>query len=324
MHYSRTSFTIQELYDLYGDEKLNLSPDWQRDPVWTAAKKPALIRSLFNEIPIPEITLWKCGDVYVVVDGQQRIRAILEYLSNEFKANESFYDDLTDEESDTLLETTLTVLLLGEENSEESVIAYYKLRNSTSTALTAGELLKADSKSPIIVETNRYFVSREERMNSVFGKKKEATRSADLTNRVPYLTSLLHGAECLTKSYSTLQSVIESTKQDQVDKVKDDFNKKMDAFISVCKAILDDPANARLRNKWKGFPPLGKVSTIWLTILNPETLRGRVLEEFWVQFYKKIHSDEAHAMSWENYTRKNGKVKQLHQNIEWAHKITKA
>lgn len=322
MHYSRNSFTIQELYDLHGDEKLNLSPTWQRDPVWTAAKKPALIRSLFNEIPIPEITLWKCGDVYVVVDGQQRIRAILEYLENGYKANDSFYNDLTDEESDTLLETTLTVLLLGEENSEESVIAYYKLRNSTSTPLTAGELLKADSTTPVIVQTIDSFQSREERLNSVFGKKKEARRSGDLTNRVPYLVSVLHGSEYLTKSYPSLQMVIDSTTAEQVEKVKEDFNKKLDTFISVCKAILSDPANVRLRDKWKGFPPLGKVSTIWFTILNPETLRGRVLEEFWVQFYKKVHSNEAYAMSWENYTRKNVKVSQFTQNVEWAHKIT--
>ena len=324
MHYSRTSLTLFDIYSLHDRGLLKLDPVWQRDAVWSSKKKPALIESLINGIPIPEITLWLRADgVYVVVDGQQRLRAILEYMAGDYKANGDFYEDLTTEESDQLEDTSVTVLLLGSENSEESVISYYKLRNSTSTALTTGELIKADSETPVVVQTLKTFENRKILMEEVFGAKKPAKRSSDLTNTVPYLTSLLHGPNCLTKSYGAIKDLLASVTQAQVDAVTPDYNAKMDTFIKLCRSILNVPGNARLKTQWKGFPPLGKVSLMWMTILNPDFLRGRELTEFWLQFYATIHSDTAHAMSWDTYTRKNGTVKQLTQNLEWAHHISR-
>lgn len=324
MHYSRTSLTLSELYSLHEDDRLKLDPSWQRDPVWAAKKKPALIQSLISGIPIPEITLWlREDDVYVVVDGQQRLRAILDYMNNDYKANDDYYKNLTPEERNALDETSVTVLLLGSENTEDAIVSYYKLRNSTSTALTTGELIKADSETPIVVQTLNTFEERKTILEAVFGAKKTAKRSADLTNTVPYLASRMHGLACLTKSYGALKSLLASTTQSEVDAVRSDYNSKMDTFIRLCRSILDVPANARLKAQWKGFPPLGKVSVMWMTILNPELLHGRDLTEFWLQFYAGIHSDPAHAMSWDKYTRKNATVKQLTENLDWAHQISR-
>jgi hypothetical protein len=324
MHYSRTSLTLADIYSLHERDLLKLDPSWQRDAVWSNKKKPALIESLINGIPIPEITLWLREDgVYVVVDGQQRLRAILEYQSGGYKANGDYYEDLTVEESEQLDETSVTVLLLGSENSEASVISYYKLRNSTSTALTTGELIKADSDTPIVVQTLRTFEERKILLEAVFGARPAAKRGSDLTNTVPYLASLIHGTTCLTKSYDAIKDLLASVNQEQVDAVRTDYNAKMETFIKLCRSILDVPANARLKVQWKGFPPLGKVSLMWMTILNPDFLRGRELNEFWLQFYATIHANTAHAMSWDTYTRKNGTVKQLTQNLEWAHRISR-
>lgn len=325
MHYSRTSLTLAEIYSLHDRGLLKLDPLWQRDAVWSKKKKPALIESLINGIPIPEITLWLREDgVYVVVDGQQRLRAILEYMAGDYKANGDFYEDLTIEESDQLEETSVTVLLLGPENLEASVISYYKLRNSTSTALTTGELIKADSDTPIVVQTLKTFEDRKILLETVFGARKPAKRSSDLTNTVPYLASLIHGTNCLTKSYGAIKELLATVTQEQVNAVTADYNAKMDTFIKLCRSILDVPGNARLKAQWNGFPPLGKVSLMWMTILNPDFLRGRELTEFWLQFYATIHTDTAHSMSWDTYTRKNGTDKQLAHNLEWAHRISRA
>ena len=49
-------------------------------------KKSRLIESILRDIPIPAIYLEKENDEkYIVIDGQQRIRAIVQYLNNEFK-----------------------------------------------------------------------------------------------------------------------------------------------------------------------------------------------------------------------------------------------
>lgn len=324
MHYSRTSLTLVDILSLHERDLLKLDPYWQRDAVWGAAKKPALIESLINEIPVPEITLWLRADgVYVAVDGQQRIRAILEYMGGDYVANGDFYNDLTREERDTLDYTSVTVLLLGSDNSEADVISYYKLRNSTSSSLTTGELIRADSNTPMVIQTLRTFEERKVLLEAVFGQKKPAKRSAELTNTVPYIASMMHGIGFLTKSYGAIKILLGSVTQDQVNAARSDYNAKIDTFIRLCRAILIVPGNARLKAQWKGFPPLGKVSVIWMTILDPESLRGRDLTEFWLRFYEVIHTNSAHALSWDTFTRKNGNPRQLNDNLNWAHEITR-
>jgi hypothetical protein len=324
MFYTRESFTIAKLKQLHDEGLLLLNPSWQREGVWNKKKKPALIESILNEIPIPEITLWLNTDnVYVTVDGQQRLRAIIEYMADDYSANQSYYSDLTEEEAETLDNTIIEVLLLGSENPEDRIIAYYKLRNSTSTALVAGELIKADSNKPIVIQTLQTFKERESRIESIFGKKKPAKRSADLPNTVPYLASTMHGGEYLTRAYPSIEALLVSVKQEDVEAQRENFNKKFDMFLTVCNNILSDPANVRLKSAWKGFPPLGKVSAIWMTILNPDLLRGRELNEFWVQFYKTMHGNEAFSSSWDTFTRKNGKINQIQKNIDYAHKVSK-
>jgi len=322
MHYTRTSLTIDEIIELYHDDLLELNPSWQRDPVWEQKKKPALIQSIMNEIPIPEITLWnRPDDVKVAVDGQQRLRALIEFNGGEYKANDSKYEDLTEEEADVFDKATLTILLLGPENTEDQVINYYKLRNSSSTAMSTGELIRADTKKPVVSHTIEVFKARESKLESIFGKK-PVRRDANLANTVPYLASRMHGIAYLSKSYKSISGVISSVKQNDVDAVKVDFEEKIDKLITVCQKILADPANTRLKSKWQGFPPLRKVSPIWCTILNPDLLRGRELVEFWTTFYKTVHLVPAHEMSWENSTRKNASEKQLKNEIEWAHKVS--
>ncbi len=71
---------------------LLITPKYQRNPIWSLAQKCFLIDSILSDIPIPPIYLnvvsQKLGNsrrtIYEVVDGQQRLRAILEFLNNEY------------------------------------------------------------------------------------------------------------------------------------------------------------------------------------------------------------------------------------------------
>lgn len=70
--------------------ELEMKPPFQRNPVWTEKQKSYLIDSILNEYPVPEIYMQEIvketGEVkYVIVDGQQRIRACLEFINNEFE-----------------------------------------------------------------------------------------------------------------------------------------------------------------------------------------------------------------------------------------------
>jgi uncharacterized protein with ParB-like and HNH nuclease domain len=81
----------QYLSWFYGEEKkgtLLLTPKYQRNPIWSDGQKCFLIDSIISGCPIPQVYInilsqGKGKDrktVYEVVDGQQRLRAILEFM----------------------------------------------------------------------------------------------------------------------------------------------------------------------------------------------------------------------------------------------------
>lgn len=84
--YQSNNFFLPQIHDLIkGKEVLNLRPEYQRRLRWPNKKKSKLIESLLLNIPIPPIFLYE-GDLarYEVMDGQQRLNAIHEYLENDY------------------------------------------------------------------------------------------------------------------------------------------------------------------------------------------------------------------------------------------------
>jgi hypothetical protein len=68
--------------------RLELRPPFQRKPVWSSKQRCSLIESILLDIPLPEIyvqvTQNEDGDTsYRVVDGQQRLRTILQFVGVE-------------------------------------------------------------------------------------------------------------------------------------------------------------------------------------------------------------------------------------------------
>jgi hypothetical protein len=70
--------------DHYRSGTLKLKPPFQRKPVWVAKQKCFLIESILQELPIPEVFVQQAildGDaVFSVVDGQQRIRTVMQFI----------------------------------------------------------------------------------------------------------------------------------------------------------------------------------------------------------------------------------------------------
>ena len=64
---------------------LNLNPPWQRGDVWSPKKKKAVIESILLNIPLPAIILHTLEDGSIeVIDGQQRLRSIMQFVENKF------------------------------------------------------------------------------------------------------------------------------------------------------------------------------------------------------------------------------------------------
>jgi len=64
---------------------LNLNPLYQRNAVWTKSQKQLLVDSILVGIPIPSFYFNSITENQIdVVDGQQRLRSILEFKRGDY------------------------------------------------------------------------------------------------------------------------------------------------------------------------------------------------------------------------------------------------
>lgn len=82
-----TTHTISWFWKRFLSDELELQPPFQRNPVWHEKQQAYLIDTVLLGYPIPELYVQTVVDSdgdekYVVVDGQQRVRACLEFLEN--------------------------------------------------------------------------------------------------------------------------------------------------------------------------------------------------------------------------------------------------
>lgn len=85
--YQTNNFLLPQVLDVLDESRtVNLRPEYQRRSRWTNKQKSLLVESFLLNIPIPPIFLFE-GDFarYEVMDGQQRLLAIREFLTNQFK-----------------------------------------------------------------------------------------------------------------------------------------------------------------------------------------------------------------------------------------------
>jgi len=96
MNFSSSELNITWFRDQYRGGNLKIKPPFQRKPVWTARQKCYLIESILLGLPIPEIYIQQTttpeGEAtYAIVDGQQRIRAVLQFIGAETDEAEKEY-----------------------------------------------------------------------------------------------------------------------------------------------------------------------------------------------------------------------------------------
>lgn len=146
-----TELEIETIYRRIEDNDLNLSPDFQRGEVWSLAKKKKLIDSILRGWKIPPIHLIENVDfIDEVLDGQQRLAAIRDFMNGEFSIDGyikpinnsiSNLDKLKFEELDAnnqrkFKKFSLTVIRLTEFSPEEPAELFYRL-NQPATLTSA-------------------------------------------------------------------------------------------------------------------------------------------------------------------------------------------
>lgn len=88
--------SIQSLYRLYVAEKLLTNRRYQRKLVWTIEEKTSFIDSIQQGFPIPIILLAEVGEPgnpkYEIIDGMQRLNAIMSFIEQEYAINGGYFD----------------------------------------------------------------------------------------------------------------------------------------------------------------------------------------------------------------------------------------
>ncbi|MCC5944399.1 MAG: DUF262 domain-containing protein [Bernardetiaceae bacterium] len=97
----KQGFTVREIvHHLIEEQRIDLSPDFQRYFVWKPKVKTGLIESILLRIPLPIFYLAENHEgIYQVVDGVQRLTTLRDFLNNKFKLKDLEY--LTDCEGKT-------------------------------------------------------------------------------------------------------------------------------------------------------------------------------------------------------------------------------
>jgi hypothetical protein len=147
---------IADIVQWFRKDELVINETFQRHSVWTPQAKTFLIDTILHELPIPKIYIRTILDrqrqtsLREVVDGQQRIRSIVEFANNKLrlsKRSEDFqgltYDELDDEHKEAFLGYILTIDQLLNA-SDDDVIDIFKRLNSYTVTLNAAEKRHAE------------------------------------------------------------------------------------------------------------------------------------------------------------------------------------
>lgn len=144
-------FRISDFLEWHKNKQLKLNPEFQRGEVWTPAARVYLIDTVLRQLPMPKIYLRTRVDLKTkqsireVVDGQQRLRAIIDFANDRFvlsKRAEEFeglrYSSLNDELQERFLSYPIAVGQLLNA-TDDDVLEIFSRLNSYNVVLNPAE-----------------------------------------------------------------------------------------------------------------------------------------------------------------------------------------
>lgn len=165
----RQTWSIAEIYQKIKDKKLILDPDYQRRAIWGSDKQTAFIESLYMEIMIPPIYVVEIPgeDIldetkYEVVDGKQRLTAIMDFIKGSLRLNErnlEYYADIfggksfseireiDSEKTSQMLSSILDIYVITANSPEFTKYDIFARLNRGAEKLKVNEIRRAIYKS---------------------------------------------------------------------------------------------------------------------------------------------------------------------------------
>ena len=163
--------TVNDIVTKMNETTFFVDDTFQRRLVWTERQKVRLIESLLTNYPIPEIYLWarptevETGrQTFSIVDGQQRMTTIQQYVANEFPIKSAYLDtvnatkdfagkywrDLSDEDKRTIWDYKFNVRRIPNEIDHDKIRIIFRRLNETDRSLNPQELRHAEFNGEFI------------------------------------------------------------------------------------------------------------------------------------------------------------------------------
>jgi hypothetical protein len=138
---------------------LNLNPDYQRDFVWNDQDQINLIDSIFKNIDIGKFVIIKypyseyerTGFDREVLDGKQRIKALLDYYEDRFEYKGCKFSDLCKHDKYHFENYSLSIAFIDNMNIEQK-LRYFLMLNRSGHVMTVEHLNKVENMLNLIKE----------------------------------------------------------------------------------------------------------------------------------------------------------------------------
>ncbi len=243
--FKRNSKTIAEINTAVKDGKLYPDQSYQRRRVWNEQDKVRLIETILLDYVVPEVFFWTTGRdpetgiaATHIVDGQQRISAISDFLAGEYALNEKY-----------LLNQDIKNLCAKKHFSELAPELKTKIWDypvsivEIDTQCTISEIRELFYR----LNLTNYSLNQQEKRNSkesVFGDKAEALSTFDFWKKIKLFSSTdakrMKDIEyCCSIYILAKEGIVDQTNGKKINDYYDDFADSFDDDNKLNEIILN-------------------------------------------------------------------------------------
>lgn len=247
LDFSPREYSIRELFDSYKRKETILSPKFQRRPVWEYKAKSYLVDSILSGFPIPRIFIRESTNLDMsarreIVDGQQRLKAIFDFLNDGFKVSKVhnktfgglFYSELPEDVKRDFLKYPISAVMLIDLD-DNAVFDIFARLNTYSIRLNSQELLNSQYFG--VYKQLVYRLAQEYRsfwIESGILSEKHISRMED-AKLVSELLSAIVNQRIISNSFEQSKKIYAQYDDsfDQAGEIENNFKESLDLFSKI-------------------------------------------------------------------------------------------
>lgn len=275
------------------ERKINFNPPYQREGgKWNLQKKQRLLDSILRKYDLPKFYLAPSqveGSDWEIVDGQQRIRAILEFLADTYPLGQDLddldgltdisgkkYSELPTKAQEQIGMYELSITVLEDSNKQELEDLFRRLQEGV-------RITPTEYRNAISCEIRDFVVAASD--HNVFKNTKINKTGWKWRELLDIITCLELAGHPVDVKARNLQEMYEYGKYPRFNKVSEKITKVLNYLENVTK--IKTPF---LDIKW------GFIDLYWLisSLIDRYDLKG--LESEFAQFYKQFEGERRKAI----------------------------